>query len=262
MKKNILLTAVFALAAFVACDTDYVYEPGKPTVDNDYVYFSNSLNESSLVMASDETQIKILVSRCDSTEALSVPVKTWASVADAFEFPANVEFAAGEATAEYVVTTSAKMEMFKDYSLQFTVPEEFTHAYDTLSLSPNFNLKLVKEDYVPYANGLYYSDFFNYIAKWEEWEQVLEYSAILDTYRFSDLWKVGYGMEFKWDGDQGFEFEKSYSTGLNAGYGVIFALPEEALYDADTQTIVINVDMYDSSSWGVAPEIYTITELL
>ena len=261
MKKNILFTALVSLAALVACEAEYVYEPGKPTVDNDYVYFSTS-NAPSVVMASDETEIKVLVSRRDSTDALTVPVKAWASVPEAFNFPASVEFAAGKPTAEYVITTSASMEMFKDYSLQLSVPEEYTHAYDTLSLSPNYNLKLIKEDYVPYANGYYWSGFFEYAAGWEAWEQVLEYSAILDQYRFSALWSAKSTMTFKWDGDQKFEFEKSYSTGLNAGYGVINALPKDASYDAATKTMTINVEMFDSSTWGEFPEMYMITEIL
>lgn len=253
--------AAAAMMAFAACEKEPVYVPGAPTGDNDNVYFS-PMNESSVVLASDATEFTVLVSRADSVNALSVPVNAWSSVSGAFTFPATVDFAAGQSTAEYVVKTTDKMEMFKDYSIRLNVSDEFTHAYDSLDVYPRYAVNVIKEDFKPYANGIYLSGFFNYAAGLPEWEQVLEYSAILDQYRFSDLWKVGYGMTFKWDGNSEFTFETKYATGWSAGYGLIYAIPEEAEYDSETKTMTIVVDMYDTSTWGLYPEYYTITELL
>ena len=98
--------AVAAVLAFAACDKEPVYVPGAPTGDNGNVYFS-AMNESSVVLASDATELVVLVAREDSTNALSVPVNSWASDPTAFDFPATVEFAAGQSTAEYKITTTS-----------------------------------------------------------------------------------------------------------------------------------------------------------
>ena len=250
-----------AMLALASCEKEHVYVPGNPTGDNDNVYFS-AVNESSVVMASDATELTVLVSRTEFTNALSVPVNAWASDPAAFDFPATVEFAAGQETAEYKITTTADMQMFEDYQVRLNVSDEYTHAYDTLDVFPRYSANVVKEDYVPYAKGVYLSGFFEYAAGLPAWEQVMEYSAILDSYRFSDLWKPGYGMTFQWDGEQEFAFEEQYATGWSAGYGLIYALPQEAAYDSATKTITIAVDMYDTSTWGIFPETYTITEIL
>ena len=133
MKKNILFIAAAAMLTFAACEKEPAYVPGNPTGDNDNVYFS-AMNAGSVVLASDANEFTVIVSRKDSTAALSVPVNAWASKPEVFTFPATVEFAAGQGTAEYVVKTSADMEMFKDYAVRLNVSDEYTHAYDSLGV--------------------------------------------------------------------------------------------------------------------------------
>lgn len=260
MKRSIYLVTLAAIVSFAACEKEGTYVPGKPTGDNDNVYFS-PMNESSVVLAADAEALTVLVSREDSTDALSVPVNSWASTPEAFIFPETVEFGAGQGTAEYVVKTSAEMQMFENYSIRLDISDDYTHAYDTLDVYPRYAASVVKEDFVPYAKGIYASGFFSYAAGLPEWEQIMEYSAILGSYRFADLWKAGYGMVFKWDGGSEFAFESSYPTGWSAGYGIIHAIPAGATYDEASKTMTINVEMYDTSTWGVFPETYVITEI-
>ena len=213
--------AAAAMLALAACEKEPAYVPGNPTGDNDNVHFSAD-NAGSVILASDADKFTVLVSRADSTNALSVPVESWASVPELFTFPSTVEFAAGQGTAEYVVATSADMEMFKDYSVRLSVSDEYTHAYDTLDVFPRYSATVVKEDYVPYAEGVYYDMFFT----GEGWPVTLEYSAILEMYRLADVWApLGTGsttdLVFSWDGAENVIMSAdSYSTGVSYGdYG-------------------------------------------
>lgn len=250
-----------ALLLAFACQKEDTYVPGKPTVKNDNVYFSPD-NESSAVLAADENEVTVLLSRTDSTNALTVPVTAWTSVPEAFELPDKVEFAAGAATAEYKFKATEKLEMFVNYPVRLSVPEELTNAYDTLSVYPRISLNVVKEDYKTFANGTWV-DYFMYAGEEaKEWEQILQYSEILDTYRFPDVWYPGYSVEFKWDGKGNPELAKAYTTGVvDSTYGMITANTVEATYGDDT--FAFNFEWTVSAgSFGAAPQIFVITERL
>ena len=264
MKKHIMILAITA-AAFAACEKPASYEPGAPMdLTGPNVHFISE-NSNDLVLPSDETSFQIEVCREDATDALTVPLNAFCGAEDAFVFPESIEFPSGVDTVLVTVSFGEEFEMFKDYTLHLSIPEEYTHAYKPQETSPNFMMNLLQEDFVPYANGMYLCSFCEYAAGWGAWEQVLEYSAITDTFRFSNLWRPGTFMTFQWDKAETVTVDKnsSFSIGLNAGYGMIYAHPESGEYDAETQTLVIYVDMIDSSSWGdLFPQIYEITEFL
>lgn len=262
MKRNILLVALSAALCLVsACQKGDVYVPGKPTVENDNVYFS-PLNETSAVLAVDQNEVTVLISRMDSTDALTVPVAAWTSHPAAFVLPEKVEFAAGEATAEYKIETTDSLSMFVNYPVRLSIPEELTNAYDSLDVFPRFALNVVKEDYKPYANGVWV-DYFMYAGdEPAQWEQVLEYSEILDLYRFSDVWYPGYGVQFSWDGESNPVLADSYTTGVeDSTYGMITANTVEATYSENTFILTFEWTV-SAGSFGVAPQIYAITERL
>ena len=262
MKRNIIFMALSAvlLLAF-ACQKEDTYVPGKPTVENDNVYFSPD-NGTSAVLAVDETEVTVLLSRMDSTDALTVPVTAWTSHPAAFELPEKVEFAAGAATAEYKIKTTDSLDMFVNYPIRLSIPEELTNAYDTLDVYPRFALNVVKEDYKPYANGVWV-DYFMYAAdEPAQWEQILEYSEILDLYRFSDVWYPGYGVQFSWDGAGNPVLAASYTTGVeDSTYGMITANTVDATYSENVFVLTFEWTV-SAGSFGVAPQIYTITEKL
>lgn len=262
MKRNIIFMALSAalLLAF-ACQKEDTYVPGKPTVENDNVYFSPD-NGTSAVLAVDETEVTVLLSRMDSTDALTVPVTAWTSHPAAFELPEKVEFAAGAATAEYKIKTTDSLAMFVNYPVRLSIPEELTNAYDTLDVYPRFALNVVKEDYKACAKGTWI-DYFMYAGEEAaEWEQALQYSEILDTYRFPDVWYPGYSVEFKWDGKGNPEMAAAYTTGVeDSTYGMITANTVDATYADDT--FVLNFEWTVSAgSFGAAPQIFVITEKL
>lgn len=262
MKKHILLMAL-AAAAFAACEKPVAYEPGAPMdLDAPNVYFSND-NAIDYLLPSDVNTIEVEICREDAADALTLPLTASCGADGAFVVPETVEFASGEKSVVITVSTGEKFEMFKEYVLTLSVPEEYTHAYKPQDVSPQLMITVLQEDYVPYANGTYRSEFFEAKAGWPSWDQVLEYSAITDTYRFSDLWRPGTFMTFKWDKAETVTVSGSFPTAMNAGYGIINANPKKGEYDSETQTITIWVDMFDSSSWGpLFAESFTITEIL
>lgn len=274
MKKNILFIAAAAILTFAACEKEPVYVPGNPTGDNDNVYFSE-MNAGSVVLAADANQFTVLVSREDSTSALSVPVDAWASVPELFTFPASVEFAAGQSTAEYVVTTASGIEMFKDYAVRLSVSDEYTHAYDSLDVYPRYAATVVKEDYVPYAEGMYFDLFFT----GQGWPITLEYSAILDMYRLADVWApLGTGsttdLTFSWDGAETVKMSAdSYSTGVSYGnYGNVTVVSNDEYYgtipagwvsESAVEGFIFDFKWTVSAgSFGTGyPQLYVMTEM-
>ena len=262
MKKYILLLAL-AAASFAACEKSTDYEPGAPMdLNGPNVYFSNE-NAINVVLSSDVNTLEVTICRENADGALSVPLIASCGVDGAFVVPETIEFAEGVDTVAFNVTLGENFEMFKTYQLAISVPESYTHTYKPQESSPSYMVTLLQEDYVPFANGMYLCSFCEYAAGWGAWEQVLEYSAITDTYRFSNLWQPGTYMTFQWDRADKVTVPKGtgFPIGLNAGYGVISAYPLEGEYYAEEQTLVIYVDMVDSSSWGEPfPQIYTITE--
>lgn len=265
MKKQILYLAL-AAAAFAACEKPADYEPGAPMdLNGPNVYFSND-NAIDVVLPSDVNEIQVEICRENADEALTVPLLASCGVEGAFVVPESVEFPAGEDTVAFTVTVGENFEMFKDYQLSVSVPESYTHAYKPQESSPNYMVNLLQEDFVPYANGMYLCSFCEYAAGWGSWEQVLEYSAITDTFRFSNLWQPGTYMTFQWNRETNevtVPKGTGFPIGLDAGYGVISAYPLKGEYYAEEQTLVIYVDMKDSSSWGDPfPQEYEITEFL
>ena len=229
MKKNIILMAL-AVAALAACDKSVPYEPGAPmNLDNPNVYFS-AYNSTKTVLASDATEFEVAILRDDVETALTLPLNSACSYEGIFTVPETVEFPAGVDSVSFKVQVSDKVEMFQTYQLHLSVPEEYTHAYVPVETTgPQFIANVVKEDYAPFANGLYYDGFWT----GELTENVLEYSPLKDEYRLNDVWGTGVGLTFTWNQETG-EVKlgaDKYASGLiHPNYGAITANTVSAMY--------------------------------
>lgn len=227
MKKNIILMAL-AVAAFAACEKSVPYEPGAPmNLDNPNVYFS-AYNSTKTVLASDATEFEVAILRDDVETALTLPLKSACPYEGLFTVPETVEFAAGVDSVSFKVQVSDKIEMFKDYQLYISIPEEYTHAYlPSETTGPRFIANVVKEDYVPYADG--YCLELALIGK--AYERTMEYSALKEEYRIQDAWNGGTTLTFKWDGATNVTVEKQYASGLTYGsYGPVTLKTEAAAF--------------------------------
>ena len=67
---------------------------------------------------------------------------------------------------------------------------------------------ILKEDYEPYAVGVYQDPIFYKAA----WEQVIEYSALRDTYRMKGVFKDGTDWFFHWNRKYGEDSQEFYWT--------------------------------------------------
>lgn len=269
-----------AVAALAACNKSVPYEPGAPMDENGpNVYFS-AYNSSNIVLASDATEFEVAVLRDDATEALSVPLKSICIIDGIFTAPETVEFAAGEDSVVVKVQVG-NVEMFTDYQVTLSVPEEYTHAYAITEVGPTFIANIVKEDYTPYANG----NFFDFFFTGQGWPITMEYSPLLNMYRLSDVWApLGTGsttdLLFAWEvGASTFVMSaSSYPTGVPyADYGPVTVvvvpdlmtyetLPANYLYDGQPEAPAFIFDFQwtvSAGSFGTGyPQFYMITETL
>ncbi len=230
-----ILISTVALFALVSCVQDEdTYKPGNPTNTNgNNIYFSAE-NAASLVLGLADNSFTVTIERENASNAVSVPLK-WYSPSEIFDVPSNVDFAVGETSKEITIVFSGA-EPFVNYTLNITIPEEYTYPYKDQTVYPSYAVTMLQEDYKVVHTGSYYDDFWS----GETWEQPLEYSELLGTYRLSNVWTEGHGFTFKWDGksEEVTVVESKIATGLvYDSYGAISATPQECFYDADDNAI-------------------------
>ncbi len=182
MKINkIFLFAAMALTSLglASCGDDDDYTPGNPAGSNN-VYFTNQVNQ---VIDLQATSFTITLGRTDASSALSIPLKQL-QVSPMLTVPATAEFASGATEAEVTIQVNSEAEPFEDMQLRLAIPEEYTSPYKVPTNGvPELNIYIQKEDYAPFKTGTYFSQFF----ETEEPGIVLEYSEMLDTYRFQHV---------------------------------------------------------------------------
>lgn len=221
--NNYFLLTILLGCFFTACSDSDEYTPGAPANTGENVYFAET-NESTPVLGTDDNEFSVIVSRTNGTSAESVPLIVVTPHDSIFTVPSTVDFASGETSKNVVIKTSDKMRMFKEYALSIAVPEEYTHQYVETTVYPRMELVVLKEDYKPYAKGMYTSEFFG-----DAWEMELEYSPILDLYRFSDCWVEGYDVTFSWNNTTvAVNGNTALATGyMHPDYGMVNATPIE-----------------------------------
>jgi hypothetical protein len=227
MKINkIFLLAAMALTGFglASCSDDDSYSPGKPAGSNE-VYFMHEAHQALDLTA---TSFNITVGRADAGSAISVPLKQ-VQVASVFTVPATVEFAAGQTEVEVPIQISADAQPFTDYQLRLAIPEEYTNPYTDAHpyFQPELNILVHKEDYKDYAAIEYYDDFWY----GESWEDVIQYSATLDLYRYAPFadgcyfyYKIDEGKDITVCNAEGKKYTGKTVTGLShSTYGAVSA---------------------------------------
>ena len=261
MKKLLKLNyiALFAvLALFSACTEEVDYTPAQPSAVEETEYFFNRTQATSAVLSLTASEYVVVLERVNSEEAVTLNLDVNADE-NVFTVPETVTFEAGANTAEIVIAINENMDAFKEYAVEIGLPEEYINPYkmDNYSI---FTVKLLKEDYAPFAYGVYTAWLFG------GWEAVLEYSPMLDLYRFKDCWVKG-DVTFRVTDPETMAFEmtdESYSTGYNhPSYGMITAvvLGKYNAFDAETNTFYFAYDMQVSAgSFGQDFDTFQILE--
>ncbi len=253
-----LALSAFVALSFTACTEEVDYTPATPSNVNDQVYFLAS-NSAAPVMQKADTQFTVLVGRDNSSAAQSVPLKVTNPNADIFTVPETIEFAAGEAEKELVITTSEKMEYCKSYYLKLEIPSEFVNPYNTQDNHPVVIMNVMKEDFELYATGTYTSNFFG-----GSWAQDMEYSPATDTYRFPNLYADGYHYAFTWDGTSIKAAKSKVESGyVHSTYGMCSITTEATAYRADSKAFLFqfNWTIPDGRTFGSFVAQFVLEEL-
>lgn len=176
-----------------ACERSGRYEPGpEPASDSIEAFFLSS-NPSEYILGTDATSITLEVGRMKSDFAASVPVTVEFQDAS-FEIPATVEFAAGEATAEFTIN-------FRDMPTK---------------VEQQFIVRIAGDNANPYAihDG---SELYSGKVLVSEWKKVVSgalfwFSTILQAQVTSDIYWL--------DGFNRFRIENFLGTGFDLSYSI------------------------------------------
>jgi hypothetical protein len=279
IKTGAILLTIAAMNTFVACEKEIVRDPSPEASPNsNHVYFPDQVSEA--VIGIEDSSYTIAIAREVSDNALSVALTI--SGDEAFSIPKTVSFDAGDADTTFTLSIG-EIELMKNYQVILTIDESQTNPYDSETGIPILSLNVVKEDFVPYAEGLYTCYFLEL-----QWETTLEYSSSTELYRFSDLWyesanalgeagfsaSTGYDVLFKWTGTEvaiqgtlNTDGTNIYlPTGFALGdYGMVSAYYSQAdinYYDEATKTFIFPIEWRVSAgTFGKYPNIFEITEI-
>lgn len=266
MKKYIsFLCAVIGLFSLVlvSCSDDLPErEPSyKPASEVVQVYFPAS-NTTQFEVEPVVNKVSVILAREVTTSALDVHLSVL-DTAGVFTTPSVVSFAAGEAETTFDVSFEG-LEFFKNYLLVVSFDEKLTNPYVEIEGTQEFLLRVMQSDWEDVATGEYYSDWFE-----KSWEQNLQYSELLDRYRFPNVWFDGFHFEFDWDGESAKITPPSadFPTGdIHSTYGMLYAGvsddESDTYYDATNKQLVFDVawNVPGVGSFGSFPEIFTFSE--
>lgn len=274
MKKNkLVIVAMVGLALIVAsCSENYPERSASyvPASDVTGAFFPAS-NPSTVEVLPTDSFYTITVTRLDTTQAATVKFHETSDVSNMFSIPESIAFAAGQREAELKISFLDLVD-FQNYEYGIEMDESTTNPYDTLMTgSTKYLMNITQTDYVDYATGTFASPKF-----WGgDWEQLLQYSAILDCYRFPNLFAAGAHILFTWGGPNstavmplGTNYSASWNTqstgSKDPDYGLITAyiskLPANTNYNTETKTFKFYIQyVVADGSFGKFTETYTVS---
>ncbi|MBP9018280.1 MAG: hypothetical protein KBG04_00470 [Bacteroidales bacterium] len=270
-KFGILLTSISLLLSATACEDEVKREPSPETNPNSSnVYFASS-NSASVVLGVSATNFEVIVAREKTAAALTVKLKTESIYGDLFTVPESVSFAAGEAQKSISIACG-DLDLMKSYHFAIEIDPNETKPYVAQNVYPRIELNVLKEDFQPYANGLWSSLFFAPGNDYISWPLTLEYSEMSQTYRLKETWGYpGYDITFKWDGGATVTMGgtasgayKIFKTGyVDPTYGMVSAYFGTCTYNTATKKFTFPITWRVSAgSFGLYPDYYQIQNLL
>ncbi len=182
--SKIFLMAGLAMMTFVAtsCSSKDDWAPGEPTTSGGQNVYLDT--EESIALPLDGNTFEVTFKRTATSGDLTIPVNFSTPTPEIFtDVPSTVTFASGAAEAKITITCKSDMEVFHTYRATITIDQQYTTQYaDVETNCPKAELNVIKEDYKPFKNGTYYSEFFE-----TEEPAVLEYSEMKKLYRFKHV---------------------------------------------------------------------------
>lgn len=135
MKKYIesVMLMLLGMVVFTACsddDNDYQWA----TASGEQVFFNKDL-PTKYDISYSETSFKIPVSRIKTDDAITVGIEL-TDTNNVYKAPASVSFAAGEATADIVISYDPEKFEYNDYkAATLTIADDYATAYGLKSFS-------------------------------------------------------------------------------------------------------------------------------
>jgi len=272
MRKILFFALAIALFS-IACEDEINREKSPlPNPDADNVSFAT---DGKYIVGESATNFTVTLKRDVTDAELTVNIKVLkCDSISYFNIPTTATFAVGESETTIDIEFLKDLIFFESYTIQLAIDnEEQINPYNDQDTYPVSYLNLVREDFVPYAEGTYHSDFW-----WEEsYPKLLEYSPATQVYRIKAAWdRDGYDLTFKMSGTNVNVIgvtrgsTKEIPTGyVHATYGMVYARFAGSTYDDATKTYTfrpISWMIYypdgTSASFGNGTERYEITTLL
>ncbi len=278
--KIVSITTLMLLIMFmVSCNNEVITRDPSPVTSptSNKVYFAKQNTKLTLSITTDS--FAVVIARKVFAEALTVDLKYSVTNSGLFTGPKSVTFPAGDSTLTFLIRVG-DVELVKQYSIQiFVSNDNQIDAYSITDVYPTVSFSVLKEDFIPYAEGTYTSAFFG-----SNWPLVLEHSVATATYRLKDCWvpgdattKPGYNVTFKWTGDTivtvvggvfkpaATTYKPSLQTGyVDADYGMVWAcFVGVNTYKVSTKTFTFPITWrVTAGSFGKYTDTYTMTTVL
>ncbi|MDR0725926.1 MAG: hypothetical protein LBF59_07975 [Prevotellaceae bacterium] len=262
-KIGIVVLTIVTLNVFISCEKEVVRDSSPEANPNsNRVYFPEQTDDQ-LVLGISDVSTPITIAREVSDNALTVSITITANAA--FSIPQTVSFAAGD-TATVFDLSIGDIELMKKYLVILNIDENQSNPYDEDAKFSTLALNILKEDFAPFAEGVYSSEFFE-----EEWPATLEYSPSTELYRLADCWMPDYDVLFKWEGTKVTIQGTKNSSGsyiylptgyVHPSYGMISAYYSQTdinYYNEATETFTFPITwVVSAGSFGEYIDTYTI----
>lgn len=231
MRYNKIITAfiTFAAISFLSSCTDDGYKPGPKDSDNcAEVYFPSGQDGSVVLKESDKTEIRISAKRANTEGNIVVPIEVSSSEKNVF-YATALTFKDGEEASSFILSfPDAQIQHKYDCHIAITDPD-YARQYGLNPISLDFNI--IREDNKDYAVGTFTSSK----AFSSTWQVVIDYSPVLDEYRFKSVYTDGWNIPFKWkEGEENVEIiDNPANTGMldSGGMDYIYVTFESATYN-------------------------------
>ena len=260
-----ILMSFLAIAATTSCSEEEAdFTPAGPAAVEATEYYFTCGTETNITISPTDKTIVATVNRANTEGEVTLDLIVTNPNEELFTVPTSVTFADGAATADVVVEVSDSLVFFQEYQFAIQIPEKHTNPYIAENNNPTLHFVVMRDDYAPFATGVYSSWFFE-----QAWETTLDYSPSLDLYRFKDCWMPGYDVTFTLNRET-MEFKmtsSAFASGyVHSTYGMVTAeVYEGGSYNTfvpETMTFKFAYKWTVSAgSFGQGFDTFQITEL-
>ena len=259
INKILFISVSLVLGVLTSCSEDIPSREDSPVVSEGTVNaFFPKAQSSTFSVGVDATKFTLSLSRVKTDTSAKVKLSKTMHIKEVFVLRDSVSFAAGESTAQIEVAFS-NLDKFKTYTLGLRLDEKASDPYEINELgTTNFVVNIQQEDWTDYAQGTFTSGFLE-----DSWSQSLQYSALLDQYRFPNVWANGYHLVFTWDKASNVKpVEDAVTTGyVHSKYGMVTYSPitSDWTYNSTTKTFhLLGEWTVSAGSFGEAEETFTL----